>query len=120
MSKGRRTPGGVTRLSITVPQVLYEEYEEQTGFESPSELVTHALMDAVTSRSHRPSRYLTISELLDALEGKMRAAEVQDFVYFSDKELSELSDEEAGHLAQKLLHLEPGEELWIEGDDDPV
>jgi len=92
MSTGRRTPGGVTRLSITVPRVLYEEYEEQTGFDSPSELITHALMDAVTSRSHRPSRYLALEKLRDTLEGEMRTAEVQDFVYFSDNLMNDEDD----------------------------
>jgi hypothetical protein len=71
----------------------------------------------------------------------MTSKEVREFVVFTQTEpvehildmthphdtlpigIEEMSDEEAGHLGQASLHLEPGEELWCEceftGDDDP-
>jgi len=103
MPYGRRTPGGVTRLSITVPRVLYEQYEEVTEIDSPSELVTRALIEAVRAYTGRPSHYSSICKLRDDLEGEMTSKEVREFVYFAETNPDE-----------------PGLVPWIEGDDiDP-
>ncbi len=122
MPNGRRTPGGVTRLSITVPRVLYEQYEEVTEIDSPSELVTRALNEAVRAYTGRPSHYSSICKLRDDLERQMTSKEVREFVVFTQTEpVEHMLDMTHPHDTDPIV--EGDDPQWCEceftGDDDP-
>jgi len=129
MPNGRRTPGGVTRLSITVPRVLYEQYEEVTEIDSPSELVTRALNEAVRAYTGRPSIYYSICKLRDDLERQMTSKEVREFVVFTQTEpVEHILDMLHPHDTLPILTkgeaiVEVDDPQWCEceftGDDDP-